>query len=371
MLAVQAPLLGRAILAGVPSTALQQVLDACSGPKDWLPRLSELARRFATAGDALEEDGAVVSARNSFRAAAAAYQAATFGAHLDPDGFEDAGEIVRLRGFARDVYSRALSLDPHARFVDMPLPRPRLTGVLRCPGRQADRIVLLLNGLDSISDAELHGFGDVFLERGAAVLALDVPAAYREPTCPPVLNLADLSEKIAVWIDENLPGVRWLHAFGVSYGGLLAAQLLAGDTRFESAVALSPPAWMPRRFLRERRLRLMLAALFRSTLEDVDTVLAPYLKVRLDDLAAPMSPTRIYATKEDTVCPWPHVDAFRQWGGKNIEIRRFDGEHVGTTQFHWLIPGAADWLLNQGSRPDLRTVRSGGVFRDDAKITLH
>ena len=48
----------------------------------------------------------------------------------------------------------------------------------RCAAAGAP-IVILLNGLDSCKEVELHRFGDLFLARGLNVLAVDAPARGR------------------------------------------------------------------------------------------------------------------------------------------------------------------------------------------------
>ncbi|MDW9583232.1 alpha/beta hydrolase [Sinorhizobium meliloti] len=357
-------LLGRAGVAGVPLTALLEVADECRCGATWTNVFEALAERFEAAA---RQAQTTLGACGQWRAAAASFQAATYGAHLAPGTFVDAGRILALRERARRAYSEALPLDPYAARLSIACGKTEMDAVLRWPPasspEETEALVLLLNGLDSITEAEMHGFGAPFLERGFAVLALDAPFARRRSGgFTPLLSLHHHANEILAVASQRCPAAHRFGLFGVSLGGLLAAHLLSASPSFSAAVVFSPPAFLPRDFLKEPRLRLMLSVALQCPEKSVDARFVELEALALSTLAPPQGALRIFATRDDRVFSPEHVDAFVLWA-KGLELSWFEAEHVGTTKFHFLLPQAADWLaarlgptLRHGAQPSAATI---------------
>jgi hypothetical protein len=200
--------------------------------------------------------------------------------------------------------------------------------------------VALFNGLDSISEVEMHAFGDRMLGRGFAVLALDLPAGLSSRPRAPLLAVETVAPGLADRLEAET-GVP-LAAFGVSFGGQLAARALAGDRRFRAAVAVSTGAWLDPRHLAVPRIRAMVRFAFAL---DGDAGLGPLVEAsRITALPPPAGRLLVLHMGGDTLFGPEHSRAVARWGGGGSEMWRLEAEHVGTSRIHVWLPEVCDWL---------------------------
>lgn len=331
----------RARLSGVPAGALALAADRHAAGGAWGRSLAGDARVLRRQAAAAEggDGGAVVAA--TWLGAARSYQAASLEMHLRADPLAALHRMRRLRGLARACYRRALAREPRlARTVALQWPDGEITGYLRAPEAAPRLVVALVNGLDSICEVELHAFGDWFLARGFAVLALDLPACTGRSPRRPVLDVERAAPAVADWLAERFPGTR-IAAFGVSFGGHLVARLLAGEPRFAAGVAVSPFASFDPALLSSPRMATMFRFVF-----DVEGRAARQFAeaARVDRLPAPQGRLLVLQMAHDALFGLEHATSFQHWGDERVEVWSIDGEHVGSScAVHWL-PDVCAWL---------------------------
>src|SRR6266511_6146327 len=171
-------LLHRMAFTELPFGELQAALQRVQAGEPWKASFQCAARNLRHLAEDAEGSGRLVSAAQAWRWTACAYHAMTFGLHFDPERRGRSNEIVRLRRLARLAYLQAVHLDPYlARPITIPYGTTPLYGYLRAPAYGPAPVVVLLNGLDSMCEVELHAFGSWLLARGLAVLLLDLPAS--------------------------------------------------------------------------------------------------------------------------------------------------------------------------------------------------
>jgi pimeloyl-ACP methyl ester carboxylesterase len=217
-----------------------------------------------------------------------------------------------------------------------------LRAYLRKPETISSGAVVLVNGLDSISEVESHMFGSWMLERGLAVLAVDLPAGLRRSPGPSgsIYKQVDAAgDAAADWLATHV-GTHRIGAFGVSFGGNIVARLLAGG-RYTAGVAVSPPAFLGGRELSLERLRRMLGWSFAINDVQVEKTAASF---SLSTLAAPAGKILLCEMDSDELFGPEHSKCFQAWGGELVQTVNFPGEHVGTSKFHLWLPTACDWL---------------------------
>jgi hypothetical protein len=333
----------RVAFTGLPYGVLEDAMAGVAAGQAWQNAFIEAARKLRGAARQAGREGRRASEARFWLWAARAYHATSLGHHLEPDNVRWRTRALRLRRLAVAAYARGLRADGGiATPVRLPGPKGPVLGYLRCPPHRAAPLVVLLNGLDSVCEAELHAFGDWFLERNMAVLALDVPGCYGLPERTAVLEPETLAPVIASWC-EGQPCLRpeALGAFGVSVGGLLAARLASGDPRFVAAVAVSPNAFLTEDLLDSPRFRQMLSV----CLGVGDRGLAPLRRrLALDQVAHGSAALLLMEMARDALFGPEHTAAFRAWRGQDLEVRHWDAEHVGTSRVHEWLPAAADWL---------------------------
>jgi dienelactone hydrolase len=337
-------LLHRVAFMGLPFGEIQEIIKRAEAGESWKQSCCYVAEIFRHLAEDAAVSGRCVSAAQAWRWTACAYHAATFGLHLDPDRHGHLDEILELRSMARSAYLKAVRVDPLlVSLVEIPFRTTTIYGYLRTPLSGPAPIVVLLNGLDSLCEVEMHVFGTWLLSRGLAVLSLDLPASFAAQPRIPRLEVEEVAPVVTDWISQYTQFVdNRIGAFGVSFGGHLVARMLAGDPRFSAGVAVSPAAWMSPRELQLKRVRLMFACAFDlHTDPDIDAMAC---RIHIEQLPPPSGQLLIFQMEQDQLFGPEHVKAFCEWGRNTVEVRTLCAEHVGTSQFHRWLPEACDWL---------------------------
>jgi len=342
----------RLAFSGLPFGELQQVLLGAGCEHSWNECCRYSWKRLRGQARQAEHKGDLEWAAQAWGWAACAYQAASLGFNFVPET-NNRNWVVRTRHLAHFCYLRALRSDPSlARPVRIPSDGLVITGYLRPANNRRSPAVVLFNGLDSLCEVEMHAFGNWLLSRGLSVLSLDLPAGLFSRPRYPQFAIEELAPAIADWIggQPNLVPDR-IGAFGVSFGGHLAARALSGDARFRAGVAVSPPAWIGVKELKQIRLRFMFALAFNLQSDEEVYAMADQIQI------ARMSPPRgklLYCNMEnDELFGAEHVAAFIAWANSRIELRKYSGEHVGTSCIHTWLPEACGWLRSELSAKEV------------------
>lgn len=339
----------RVAMTGLPFGEVQALVTCARGGQSWKKLCLKLAEEMRQLAKDAAAQNRHVSAAQAWRWTACAYHAASFELHLQPDKYNGFGSILRLRALAREAYLKSIRLNPAVALqVEILAGGSHISGYLRLPssGAKAQPLIVLLNGLDSLCEVEMHAFGNWLLARGLAVLALDLPTSFASSPRLPRFAVEEIAPDIADWAAHSPECADSpLGAFGVSFGGHLVARLLAGDSRFRFGVAVSPPAWMGPLELQLKRVRLMFACAFNlSTEREIDELAA---RIDIRHLPPPEGQLHIFQMMQDQLFGAEHIDALRDWGGIAVEVQKVNAEHVGTSRFHRWLPEACDWLSQQ------------------------
>ncbi len=331
----------RLAFGGLPLGALEEALTRAQSA-GWTQAFRAVAAELAWLARAAQSEGRSRSAIQYWRWAATALHGASLSLH-----FEASGEGARLRRLAAIAYARALRLDGSlGRAVAIEGDGLRIRGYLRTPSGAASGVVVLLNGLDSVCEVELHAFGGAFVERGLAVLAVDVPGDYASRPRAPLLAVERVAPALAARVRAEL-GALPLMAFGVSFGGFLAARMLCGDPPAVAAVAVSPSAFFSAAHAALPRIRRMLRLSFGVEDGEIDALCA---RLALETLPPPRGALLVLAMQHDQLFGAEHLQAFRRWAASiPLQVREWPAEHVGTSIVHKWLPAAADWLCERAA----------------------
>jgi dienelactone hydrolase len=337
----------RMAFSGLPAGEVQRIVRRTECGSTWLRACLHSARGLRQLATRSEAEGRLGAARDAWLWAAAAYQAASFCVHFAPTA-ASLRHLARVRRLARVAYARAMAADGSVGVpVEIPCGDRIVRGYLRRPaGVTRDvPVVVLLNGLDSICEVEMHAFGTWLLSRGCATMALDLPADASSPSRVPMLDVEHAAEAITTFAGQ-LDGIRRdaCGAFGVSFGGYLSARMLTAGGPFRSSVAVSPPAWIDRQAV-PARIRTMLGWTFGAATDaELEAVTA---RIRIAALPRPRGKLLLFQMDQDQLFDERHAQAIATWGGSAVETRRVAAEHVGTSSFHQWLPFACDWLQSE------------------------
>jgi dienelactone hydrolase len=171
---------------------------------DASPAFEAVARRREAKAQAAEQNGDLVTARENYYMASIHWGAAQWpiDENDEPNRF--------YNGKKRECYtSYARLADHHVEAAWIPLPGgQRLPAWFHLPpSYRGERVpvVISLPGMDSFKEMGVALYGDRWLSRGMAVLALDGPGQYESP-------LLDMYFTMPAWIETGQAAVDWLTA---------------------------------------------------------------------------------------------------------------------------------------------------------------
>jgi dienelactone hydrolase len=336
----------RFVANGVDINDFQRITSDLVSWDAWCGAWAESGREHAELGKDAESTGNFLSAAQHYFQAAMMYHFGKFMFFHDPVQYANAhAEVVRL-------YDRAL---PWFEFpgerVAIPYEDGRiLYGILRKPWHDPHAPVVIISpGLDSVKE-EMHCYGDDFLKRGMATLALDGPGqgegefelAMRSDYEVPVRHVIDYLEGRRD-VDANRIGMM-----GVSIGGYNAIRSAALEPRIKAAIALAIGYRLADYF---DRVPILTRHAFVHKLKAENEDEARH-KLRAWDLHGIVDdirrPLLVVMGRLDRLFPPEPTEAMVRDAGPNAELLMFDqGNHVCNNIPYRYRPLQADWMRLQ------------------------
>ena len=336
----------RFIANGVDLNDFQAVTQRAESWDDWCHEWSICGATHAALGEEAEAQDCFESAAQHFFQASMAYH---FGKFLF---VHDLAQLRMAHEQTVLLYQRAL---PFFEFpgerVEIPFEgNPPIVGILRKPWHTPKPpVVILVPGLDSVKE-ELHLYGNDFLRRGMAVLAIDGPGQGElEFSVPmrsdyeiPVSHVIDFIEKRA-----DLDGRR-VGLFGVSLGGYYAARAVSFERRLISAIALAGPYGVADEF--QRMPGLTRAAFVRRVHASdeagaLEKLTAFTLAGVLHDGVCPLL---IIMGRQDRIVSPHEAERMAHDAGSAATLWMFDdGNHVCNNIPYRHRPQQADWMRHR------------------------
>lgn len=336
----------RFVANGVDVNDFNRITAGLSAWDEWCSAWSEWGAMHAELGDEAEREGLYRSAAQHFHQAAMMYHFGKFMFFHRPDEHRCAHE--RVVG----LYARALPLmDPPAERVEIPYENGAvIPGILRKPAHVSKPpVVVLVPGLDSVKE-ELHAYGEDFLARGMAVLAIDGPGQGELEFEHPMRFDYEVPMRCVLDYLEtrrDLDSSR-VGAMGVSFGGYYALRSSAFETRFRAVVALATGYRFVEYFDRVpiltrealvHRLHATDEADARRRLESFD------LHGLMDRLGAPA--LLIFGRKDRLFPAEAAEEMARDSRGRATLLMYDDGNHVCNNIPYKYRPRQADWMMRQ------------------------
>jgi 2,6-dihydroxypseudooxynicotine hydrolase len=227
----------RFVANGVDYNDVQRIVAGLDRWDGWCRAWSECGGAHARLGEEAEARGCYASAAQHYVQAAITYHFGKFLFVERPDELRAAHEhAVRL-------YQQALPyLDPPGERVTIPYEDGgTMPGILRKPSHIArPPVVILIPGLDSVKE-ELHNYGQDFLARGLAVLAIDGPGQGETGFRYPLRHDYEVPVRYAIDYLTARPDLdaSRVGLMGVSLGGYFAPRAAAFEPRVRAAIGVS------------------------------------------------------------------------------------------------------------------------------------
>ena len=220
---------------GIDPNDFQRVTNSIERWDDWCQKWSECGAMHAHMGEQAEASGYYESAAEHYFHAAIAYH---FGKYLFVNKPQ---ELRAAHDRTVSLYKRALPyFDFPGEHVAIPYENgATMYGILRKPWHTPKPpIVLLVPGLDSVKE-EMHTYGNDFLRRGMAVLAIDGPGQGEMEFTHPMRHDFEVPVRYATDYLESRSDVdmQRVGMMGVSLGGYYAPRAAAFEPRVKAIIA--------------------------------------------------------------------------------------------------------------------------------------
>ena len=333
----------RFISNGVDANDFQRVTNSIERWDDWCQKWSECGAMHEQMGERAEAEGHYESAAHHYFHAAICYH---FGKYLfvrKPRELRVAHEHVVHN------YQRALP------FFDFPGERvaipyeggATMPGVLRKPWHTPrPPVVILVPGLDSVKE-ELHMYGDDFLRRGMAVLAIDGPGQGEMEFEFPLRFDYEVPIKYAIDYLESRPDVdaRRVGLMGVSFGGQFVVRAAAFEQRVRATIENCGPYDQAENFKGRPQISrdTLIHRLKAANEEEALNKLKRFnLQGVLEKLEQPLL---VIQGRRDRLVPTEQGERIAAEAGSRAELWMFeDGNHVCNNIPYKHRPQQADWM---------------------------
>ncbi len=205
------------------------------------PAFAAVARRREAKANAAAQVDRKITARDNFFMAAVHWGAAQW-------PYDENDETnISYNNKKRECYAKYAALaDHHVEAVWVPFKDKAIPGWLHLPpGYSGGRVpvVIAVPGMDSYKEIQVALYGDKFLNRGMAVLAIDGPGQYEAPMIGLYFSMENwmaAGPVLVDWIAERseLDATR-VGVSGTSFGSLFGTVLTANEPRIRACAVMS------------------------------------------------------------------------------------------------------------------------------------
>lgn len=313
---------------------------------DWCREWSDCGAMHAELGARAEAEGYYSSAGQHYLHAALAYHFGKFLFVHRPD------ELRAGSAHAVECYRQGLPyFDYSGERVAMPYEAGYMMyGILRKPWHTPrPPVVILIPGLDSVKE-ELHAYGDDFLRRGMAVLAIDGPGQGEMEVEQPIRFDYEVPVGYALDFLQGRPDVdvSRVGLLGVSMGGYYAPRAAAFEPRIKATISVAGWCSIAEHFDRAPALTraAFVARLGASDESEARAALERFTLHRV--LEKVRCPLLVIMGRQDRIVPPEEAERMAAEAGGETELWMFeDGNHVCNNIPYKYRPQQADWMRRQ------------------------
>lgn len=340
---------GRFLSFGVDYWRLKRVISRIHSWLQWCSEWEKEGDEVYKKGEEALKEGYKTKAKSLFHEATACYH---IGQHIF---FIDSNQKEKAQEKARISYKRAINLYDEKEkpiLVEIPFNGIKIPGYLRLSDVHNKPLVIFVNGMDNIKEAEGHAQGTIYKQNGLNFFTFDGPGQ-GELWKDMKFDSKEYHKAVSAIIDWFMNHKQYgidldkIALAGFSLGGYLAPMSAAYDKRVKCTVGNSGlvfiggltglmklnPIW-------QRGVTYMTGC---ETLEQAvnkfnwDIEDSPNLQV----------PLLFYHAGKDEVMPSPkiHADKMMEWAkGEKILKYYEDGEHCTQNYLDEVFPEIIDWL---------------------------
>lgn len=339
---------GRFLVFGIDYGRLRRVVARVDNWLDWCREWTKEGAELEDRAHAAADNGCRASAIASFHQAVACYHIGQHIFFIDPDQKEAA------QTKARDCYKHAISLYPPAERplrIEIPFDGVAIPGYLHQAPAPDRPLVIYINGMDNIKEAENHFLGRSIAAAGLNFFTFDGPGQgemWRSKKFD--LDYHRAVTAIIDWLQSHdsysLDHTR-IATLGFSLGGHLAPVCAAHDTRICCTVGNSGFARVGGLAGAKKLNPIWQRGVTHMT--GLDDLAQAVRRFDLDITREPplQCPLLFFHAGRDNIMPSPKMQAglFMDWAQGEKELRYYpNAEHCTVDYLDEVFPYIIDWL---------------------------
>jgi 2,6-dihydroxypseudooxynicotine hydrolase len=331
----------RLLSFGVSYGDMERISRIATDWSSFAREMADLAEHWEKCGDKACTAGRVETPREQWRRAVDYY-------HYAQLRLPDSLLKESLRRSSRRCYQKLVSrVTPAPVRVEIHFQSVNLPGYLRVNHSGAP-CVILIGGLDSSKEVELHYFAEVFLKRGCSVFYFDGPGQgelYGRASISGGFEKAIASVISFLHADSRI-GSAPIGCFGVSFGGHLACRAAAAIPQISACISIG--GFFDSRIL--AKLPPIAGAAVRKAfgMSSDDDLSELESHITLAPLHGEMKvPLLIVHGTNDHLVDMEQITEMQKWAHGPVETVILEGsEHVCSDRFNECLPRMGDWMTN-------------------------
>ena len=338
----------RFLTCGVDLARIRRVISRIKNFYQWCDEWSGEGESLQQLAEKSLANGDTCLAMRLFHEAAACFH---IGQHIY---FIDLEQKEKAQEKARQCYQRAIPLyDEKKRPVRLEIPfrGTVIPGYLRPAPQPGRPLVIHVNGLDNIKEAENHYMGGLFAEAGFNFFTFDGPGqGEMHSKMKMIPDYEKAVNAIIDWFEQNKANEIDLKKIGISgwsFGGYLAPRAAAFDRRICCAIGNGGVGYITEEMSRKVNPIWAKDLLYVTGLKSVAEARDAWNEIDIRKAPPLDRPLLIFHGGKDIVVPRPReqVDYIMNWAIGEKELKWYpDGEHCCANYFDEVIPYSIDWF---------------------------
>ncbi|MCJ7655347.1 MAG: prolyl oligopeptidase family serine peptidase [Dehalococcoidia bacterium] len=338
----------RFLTCGVDLARIRRVVSRIKNFYVWCSEWSKEGESLLElAGNSLS-NGNTYTARSLFHEAAGCFHIGQHIYFIDLEQKEEAQEN------ARQSYKKAIELyDKEKRLIRLEIPfrGTVIPCYLRLAVQPNRPLVIHINGLDNIKEAENHYMGTWLVEAGFNFFSFDGPGqGEMRKNMKMIPDYENVVSAIIDWFEQNDKysiNLNRIGTSGWSFGGYLAPRAAAFDKRISCAIGNGGVGYITAKMAKKVSPIWARDLLYVTGFKNIAEAKAAWSEIDIRKAPSLDRPLLIIHGGKDIVVPSPReqADDILNWAIGEKELKWYPrGEHCCANYFDEVIPYSIDWF---------------------------
>ncbi len=330
----------RAAYYGISFNDLYQAEQSSHNLSSWSHLLAQMAENYNNVAQKAWDDEHWLSAMQLWQTTAAYY-------HFAQRYCNDKKQAEYIANSYQAYHNLLPLLQPKCQKITIPFEDTSLPGYLRIfqPGAPC---VILIGGMESSKEVELHKLAETFLQRGMSVIYFDGPGMGEiENTIPMIIDFEIAVSAVIDFVLQQEGLTDKIGVFGFCLGGYLAVRSTVMDHRIAACISLS--GFFDGTTFVDLPIKDQKIMAHKFRLNNFEELVAPDTSITLNNLPNTIKqPLFIIHGGEDNSVTMQQVEQMQTLAVGETRLWVVEGaEHICVSRFNEVLPTMGDWMADK------------------------